>query len=217
MKKLTILSFSILLISLIVCCHKEEPEFSSCEGRILERGTNKPIANAMIVISYCVVNVDNFSSSCSSEDTIYSDVNGKYSFYQDATALNKYTSAGHFALTASKKGYFKQPIDVSMPNRGAITQDIVLGPSAWLKLHVKAVNQYDSGDTFEVRGLYAGEPLPGKGFDTASGTDYTKYYKKGGNDTITIYWSIDKNDIITKHQKKVYLPALDTTEFKLFF
>lgn len=102
-----------------------------------------------------------------------------------------------------------------MPTRGAISQDIILVPGAWLKIHVKAVNQYKPLDAIQIIGLYAGDN--GNGFDQAVGTDYTKIYQYAGNDTLSIRWTIDKDGANKDYFKKIYLPALDTTTFNLFF
>ena len=213
--------FYCLIISFILiaafACHKETA-FASSEGIVKESGSNKPIANAKILISNCAGDINSGNVNCQTVDTIFSDANGKYKYYKEL--VTQYELAGgvsHYEFMASKKGYLYQQHIVNMPSSGAASQDIILAPSAWLKIHVKAVNHYESPDAIEIAGLYAGEPLPGKGFKQAKDIDYTKVYAREGNNNITIYWTIDKDGIDTKYQKDIYLPALDTTTFNLFF
>jgi hypothetical protein len=219
MKNLIILTLCAMAIFNTMACHKD-PEFASCEGHVLEKGSNKPVANAMIIVQSCTANSDKFNLDCSYIDTIFSDANGKYSYYQDEKELAKYGGSGQFNFLASKKGYINQQFPVFMPNRGAATRDITITPSAWLKLHVKAVNHYEPNDIIEIRGLYAGAPLPGGGFKSINEiVEYSKLYLKSGNDSTTIAWTIRTNGGSKEvdYFKKIYLPALDTTEFKLFF
>ena len=216
MKKLLFLSLSILIVSFLGSC-KKEPEFSSVEGYVREWKSNKPIPNAKIRIQKCAGEFLG-SFSCSDIDTIYSDANGYYKYYKELIGDEAYGGAGSYFLVVSKEKYDTYQVeDYNMPTRGALVKDMILLPKSWLKLHVKAVNQYSPDDSYEILGLYAGESSPGNGFKKILGVDYVKYYQKLGNDSTTIYWSIYKDLIKTNYQKKVYLPALDTTEFKLFF
>jgi hypothetical protein len=77
------------------------------------------------------------------------------------------------------------------------------------------VNNYGTNDNIKVGEL--DDTSGTAGFSDAINTDYVEYYKKTGNDSLSIRWWIDKSGIITGYQKKVYLPALDTTTFNLFF
>jgi hypothetical protein len=163
MKNLIFLTITILAMFSLGACHKEDPIFASCEGRILEKGSNKPIANAMIIVQSCIANVDKFSLSCAPIDTIYSDANGRYSYYLDEKGLAKHDGAGHIEFFATKARYFNQEFPAIISGKGAKNIDIILPPSAWLKLHVKAVNHYEFNDLIEIRGLYAGQPLLGGG------------------------------------------------------
>ena len=78
-------SFNFLTIVLIVSflggC-KKDPEFSSIEGRVLEKGSNKPIPNAMIRIQKCAGEFLG-NTSCTDTDTTYSDKDGNYSYYHE--------------------------------------------------------------------------------------------------------------------------------------
>ena len=206
----------ILLISFLGGC-KKDPEFSSSEGRVLENGSNKPVANAKIIISKCVGNFNTGGVDCTTADTIYSDAQGKYRYYKELVGDDVYGGAGNYEFFAKKAGYLYQKHIVAMPTRGATSQDIVLVPEAWLKIHVKAINQYKPLDAIEIAGLDAVGIPPGKGFKQAMDMDYIKTYKQEGNDTLSIRWTIDKDGVDKDYFKKIYLPALDTTTFNLFF
>jgi hypothetical protein len=127
-----------------------------------------------------------------------------------------YGGAGSYFLVVSKEKYNTYQVeDYAMPTRGTRIKDMILLPNAWLKLHVKAVNQYSIDDSFEVSGLTGSSQ--GEWFGKINDLDYVKFYERQGNDTLNIRWSIYKSSVNTEYQQKVYLPALDTTEFKLFF
>ena len=210
--------FYCLIISFILiaafACHKETA-FASSEGIVKESGSNKPIANAKILISNCAGDINSGNVNCQTVDTIFSDANGKYKYYKELITQEELAGGvSHYEFMASKKGYLYQQHIVGMPSRDALIQDIILVPSAWLKIHVKAVNHYEPNDLIEIAGLYAGEPL---GFDKAVGIDYTQLYLREGNDTISFRWTIRKDYIYKDYYKKIYLPALDTTNFNLFF
>ena len=214
MKKSFIFLAIILIISFLASC-KKDSEFSSSEGRVLENGSNKPIANAKIIISKCVGNFNSGGVDCSTVDTIYSDAQGKYKYYKELVGNEVYTGVGNYEFFAKKTGYLYQKHIVAMPTRGAISQDIILVPEAWLKIHVKNEKPFDSRDIIEIIGLYAGDN--GGGYKDAVDMDYIKYYQQAGNDSLSIRYSIRKNEIFTTYFKKIYLPALDTTTFNLFF
>lgn len=219
MKKLIQFSIIFLLLSFSYSCTKNQDEdFSFVEGFVVEYNSKKPIPNACIIIQYC--NGGDFlgSFSCSNVDTIYADANGHYSYRKDISADEfRAGGASSFFLVPSKKGYFSQiPEDYVMPTRGAGKKDMMLYPQAWLRVHVKPVNKYGSFDSFELGGLYSGDG--GFNFINKIGEYYTPYYKQGGNDSTTIYWTINKEGgTDTKFQKKVYLTSTDSTTFELLF
>ena len=204
----------VLIISFLASC-KKDPEFSSSEGRVLENGSNKPVANAKIIISKCVGNFNTGGVDCTTADTIYSDAQGKYRYYKELVGDDVYGGAGNYEFFAKKAGYLYQKHIVAMPTRGAISQDIILVPEAWLKIHVKNEKPFDSKDVIEIRGLYAGDN--GGGYEDAVNMDYVKYYKQTGNDSLKISWGVRKDGIFKYGYSKIYLPALDTTTFNLFF
>ena len=205
----------VLIISFLASC-KKEPDFSSIEGRVLEKGSNKPIANAMIRIQKCSGEFLG-NTSCIDIDTTYSDKDGNYSYYHELVGNEIYSGAGFFLVPSKPKYFSYLPQDYAMPTRGASQKDMILFPMAWMKIHVKTVNNYTLNDAIDVLQVLPGGPGPGKNFVSASNVNYTEIYKLGGNDTTTIYWNIRKNNFITNYSKKIYLPALDTTTFNLFF
>lgn len=214
MKKLIFFSLTLLIISFLGSCRKE-PEFSSVEGYVREYKSKKPIPNAKIRIQKCAGEFLG-SFSCSDIDTIYSDANGYYKYYKELIGDEAYGGAGSYFLVVSKEKYDTYQVeDYNMPTRGALVKDMILLPKSWLKLHVKAVNQYDSDDSFEISSLTGSST--GEWFGNIINLDFVKHYERQGNDSLTVEWYINKDNIETKYQKKVYLPALDTTEFELFF
>jgi hypothetical protein len=214
MKKLIFISLTILIITFLGSCRKEVA-FSSVEGYVIEKGSNKRIPNARIRIQECQGEFLG-SFSCSDIDTIYSDANGYYKYYKEFVGEDAHKSGWNTYLVVSKEKYSTYQVeDYAMPIRGTRIKDMILLPISWLKLHVKAVNQYGINDSFEVGSLTGSSQ--GEWFGKINNLDYIKYYERQGNDTIDVSWYIYKDLIKTKYQQKVYLPALDTTEFKLFF
>jgi hypothetical protein len=215
MKKIFFLFSIALIVSFLSSCHKE-PEFSSVEGYVREWKSNKAIPNARIRIQECQGEFLG-SFSCSDIDTIYSDANGYYKYYKEFVGEDAHKSGWNTYLVVSKEKYSTYQVeDYAMPIRGTRIKDMILLPNAWLKLHVKAVNQYDTDDYIKIGELDGSQGTAGfKGINQVG--EYVKVFPKIGNDSITIYWWIDKDDVIKNYQQKIYLPALDTTEFKLFF
>ena len=203
----------ILIVSFLASC-KKEPEFSSIKGRVLEKGSNKPIPNALIRIQKCTGEFLG-NTSCTDIDTTYSDKDGNYSYYHELVGNEIYSGAGFFLVPSKPKYFSYLPQDYAMPTRGASQKDMILFPMAWFKIHVKAVNQYKPLDAIQIIGLYAGDN--GNGFKSAIGMDYIKNYQQAGNDTISFRWTIYKDGVDKDYFKKIYLPALDTTTFSLFF
>jgi hypothetical protein len=218
MKKLIQFSIFFLLFSFSYSCTKNQDEdFSFVEGFVVEYNSKKPIPNARIIIQNCGGEFLS-SFSCSNIDTIYSDAKGYYSYRKDLIGDEVYSGAASNFLVPSKKNYFPYTLeDYAMPTRGNRKKDMVLTPEAWLRVHVKPINKYGNFDLFELRGLYAGDS---GGFSSINkiGEYYTPYYKQAGNDSTTIYWTINKEGgIETKFEKKVYLTSTDSTTFELLF
>jgi hypothetical protein len=111
MKKLIFISFSILIISFLASCNKAE-DFSILEGRVIEKGSNKPIPDAMIVIQHCGGNFGQSGGvSCSNIDTIYSDKQGNFKHLIELTGDEYNTGAGNYFLVPSKEKYFSYQVE----------------------------------------------------------------------------------------------------------
>lgn len=132
------------LITLLCCasvvftwqsCSKNGSE--SVEGRVLEYGSNKPIANATVYLME-VKGTFLGPSGSSKIDSTTSDQNGRYKFtYMD----NPYVSE----IRGKANLYYDNHAYIMGTGRKLKT-DLILDPHAWLRIHVKNVNPVDEND-----------------------------------------------------------------------
>ena len=93
MKKTFLISLSLLIISLLSSC-KKDPQPTIYSGRVLERVSNKPIANARISIRTCTGSFDTGKLSCTELDSTFSDAEGKFSYtVANSTRYNNHAFA----------------------------------------------------------------------------------------------------------------------------
>ena len=111
MKKLVILTSISLASSLLwFGCNKDNTPVAVAEisGKVIEKGSNKPVPNAKILISECETSPLG-SNTCYASDTIFSDAQGNYKFAPTKEINSKLT----WFLTATKPSYNKAFVTLS--------------------------------------------------------------------------------------------------------
>ena len=133
------ISISIILFLFLITvtsCKKEEKK-GRVFGRVLEYGTNRPIADADVELYTCTFFEG--QSSCTLSQIIKSDSEGRYEVeYEPASG----------SLTAKAEGYFDGGELVLDPSQN-YEQDFILDPFAWLS--VRVVNEMPAEEFDKIR------------------------------------------------------------------
>ena len=193
----------ILLISILGGCKKEKS--TRIEGRVLEKGSNKPVAGAKIIFSECVAGEGTFSPSvCLDVETTTTDADGKYVFVKEADTADRYR------IRAEKNNYGK-PIEVyQVATAGEKTKnmDFTLPAFAWIKFHVKNVNPFDGSDL-----IIAPEyEFTGSNIDTIYTLGGNRYV---GNKKVAVYWTITRQFKTVQFMDSIYCKSLDTVFYEI--
>ena len=150
MKKLLFISLSILIISFLASCGKKN--YTSVEGQVLEKDSNKGVANAQVIFSECVPGEGTGSSAiCLDIETVLTNAQGKYIFTKEKD------DATYYRIRAEKTNYGK-PVEVfQTANAGETSKNLnfTLPAFAWIKFHVKNVKPFDDNDLIIAPGSSA--------------------------------------------------------------
>jgi hypothetical protein len=200
--KLIPLIFTISIVLLWIGCSKNGSE--SVEGRVLEYGTNKPIANATVYLME-VKGTFLGPSGSSKIDSTTSDHNGRYKFtYMD----NPYVSEirGNANLYYDNYAYI-------MGTGKKLKTDLILDPHAWLRIHVKSNNPGNTTNSiFFEDGSCTPEGHVGKNLDTIS------VCQKRGNRNFKFFYSTSTSTHGNQRfPLELNLPAHDTTTVVIEF
>jgi hypothetical protein len=153
MKNLIILTFSILIISFLVSCDKDDPILPTIvNGQVLEQGSNKPLEGVKVVLMEGTYNgISSGTYSFYPIDTFLTDKNGKYS-YEHKTPFDKKA----YELWYFKDKYF----DISsFSENDRITRieynktkivSTKMYPFAWLSIRVINTMSFDAGDLLSL-------------------------------------------------------------------
>jgi hypothetical protein len=177
MKKLIFIS---LIISILCSCGKNNGN-TVVSGRVLEKGSNTPVANARVIFSQCVQDEGTFSSSvCADVATVLTNAQGEYTFSKEDDEPTNY-----YRIRAERTNYGK-PVEVfQTADAGKSTKNLnfTLPAYAWIKFHVKNMNPFDDSDLIIAPGS------SGKGNHYHYGTKVdTNYVIKGlGNFNNAVY------------------------------
>ena len=206
MKKLLFISLSILIISFLASCGKKD--YTSVEGQVLEKGSNKGVANAQVIFSECVPGEGTGSSAiCLDIETVLTNAQGKYIFTKEKD------DATYYRIRAEKINYGK-PIEVfQTANAGESTKNLnfTLPAAAWIKFHVKNVNPFDDNDLI----IAPGSSGKGSHYHYGGKVD-TTYIEKGiGNFNNAIYWTVKRNSNTKQFLDSVFLKPLDTVFYEI--
>jgi uncharacterized RmlC-like cupin family protein len=207
MKKLIIVPLSILIVSFLGSCGKKD--YTSIEGQVLEKGSNKPIANAQVIFSECVAGEGTGSNSiCLDVETVLTNAQGKYIFTKEKD------DATYYRIRAEKNNYGK-PVEVfQTADAGQSTKNLnfTLPAFAWIKFHVKNVNPFDDDDRFAIfifnsssDGIFHGKKVD------------TSFIQSGflGGFSNKFTYSVKKNTIYKQFTDSIFCKPLDTAFYEI--
>lgn len=159
-KRNTILFFCLTVLS-GTGCYKDNPVGDHdvlWKGRILEKGTNKPVPNADIFLYEHELDGDLWGGSPRILINSYkADGEGWYQF-----TFNDLAKHGYDIQVVAKDYYESKKMSPNEVN-GVSKMDVVLDPYAWIKFHVKNVNPQDDNDRITIDRF---QPLDGRNIDT---------------------------------------------------
>jgi hypothetical protein len=199
-----LVSFSFLMVQ----CRKETNNFIKVSGKVLEFGTNKPIANAKVGI-YSEGGAFLGTTWSNLVDTTRTDANGFYSIEKQGID----NGSSFYVSAAANKYYTFDPTKYVATGQDVMNNDIVLDPFAWIKVHVKNVNPFDENDKIGL----------GNGIGTlqifylGKNIELNHVNKLKGNSPITIDWSVTKNGILKEFRDTIKISAQDTLKYEILY
>ena len=218
MKNLFYFLVTISLFSTSFACNKKNDIVPSTnqtiiEGRVIEKGSNKPVAGAKIIFSECVAGDGTFSpSTCLDVESTTTDVNGNFRFTKDADTADRYR------IRAQKANY-GAPVEVyqvAKAREKTTNIDFTLPAFAWIKFHVKNVKPLDDDDLIVAPGYNGGNlkyRFYGRYVDTTyilGGRGYI------GNEKILTDWFVYRaNSNKQLFKDSVYCKPLDTVFYEI--
>lgn len=203
--KCTLLLTGLLLIGLSACWDKQQ-DFTDISGRIIEKGSNKGVADAQVVFYQCISGGIGQGSLCEPIDTISTDANGYYQY----TMENDETVSYH--IEAYKPNYTMQTLQIAQGGRTTKKADIVLLPHAWIKFHVKNVNPVDENDFI----IAPGSTGTGSYYFYGKSVDTTYLLgNRVGNLFNKIDWYTNKNNTYRQYLDSIFCKPLDTTFYEI--
>ena len=210
MKKLfyCLIIFFILVVSFACSKDKLDCDKARLQGKVLEKGSNKPLVGWTVYFSTCDC-VLLGGCNCELKDSTTTDSKGNYSYDYD------FGNTGDlFAYPKVQEGFLIYDYRVlgSYRKHRTETKDILIVPKAWIKLHIFNDKPFDQFDQFILSGSYNYPVDISLGGDSANET-----YKimVPGNDSTTIGQYITKNDKLVIKKSKIYVPAHDTTFYEI--
>ena len=206
---------SVLLMFLVVLlgfgCFKQDPAISenvTWKGRVLERGTNKPISKAKVYLyrktSSGFDPLGGGSGAGALIDSFYTANDGSFSFTYFSDISYSYS------LKGVADGYYLGESEGTLGTRKDPRTDILLDPMAWIKFHVKNINPFDEYDKIDINRSCFSKILYGSRIDTSI------ICEEVGNKNINLVWWVTKNN--NKIRFNDTIPLLvphDTTFFEI--
>ena len=132
-------------------CFKQDPAISeniTWKGRVLERGTYKPLSKAKVYLyrktSSGFDPLGGGSGAGALIDSFYTANDGSFSFTYFSDIAYTYS------LKGVADGYYLGESEGTLGTRKDPRTDILLDPMAWVKFHVKNVNPYDEYDDIGI-------------------------------------------------------------------
>lgn len=203
MKKIIHLFICICLSGFIAC--KKDSVKTDVTGIVVNTGSTTAVAGALVELLQTDANCIACQGSSILNTT--SDSKGGFTFNFKAQAGYNYT------IKASKNLYYNNAgsggVAVNNGQKNNITVSIT--PYAWLMLHVKNVSPFGGGDQIGIGGL-SGSPIQlfGSNIDTV----FTGL-PVNGSTSVSIYWTVIKNNVTNTYSDNKYCPAFDTTAYTI--
>jgi hypothetical protein len=204
-------------LSLLACfcflmaqCHKSNNSFIKVSGKVLEFGSNKPIANAKVGI-YEEGGVFLGPTWTKFVDSTHTDTNGFYNMEKQ----NIDNGSSFYISAAANKYYTFDPTKYLVTGKGIVNNDIVLDPFAWIKVHVKNVTPFDENDRI-ILGNVVGEATT-SGDYVGRGIDLTYINKVKGNTGLRASWTVRKNNIGKQYVDTIKIAAHDTLKYEILY
>ena len=206
---------SLLLLCMVLLivsgCFKQDPAISeniTWKGRVLERGTNKPLSKAKVYLyrktSSGFDPLGGGSGAGSLIDSFYTAIDGSFSFTYFSDIAYSYS------LKGVADGYYLGESEGALGTRKDPRTDILLDPMAWIKFHVKNVNPYDENDKIDINRSCFSKLLIGSRIDT------NIICEEVGNKTLDLVWWVTKNNTKIRLNDTIpFLKAHDTTYFEI--
>ena len=203
---------SLLLLCMVLLivsgCFKQDPAISeniTWKGRVLERGSNKPLSKAKVYLyrktSSGFDPLGGGSGAGALIDSFYTANDGSFSFTYFSDIAYSYS------LKGVADGYYLGESEGTLGTRKDPRTDILLDPMAWIKFHVKNVNPFDDYDEILINNF---KPIYGMSIDT-------QLIEKtiGNRDFRTITWYY-KNKVKTEIIDTIKnIKAHDTTYYEI--
>ncbi|MEO5643667.1 MAG: hypothetical protein ABIQ40_06505 [Bacteroidia bacterium] len=198
----TFLVLLILTVFLTACRKDHVPPHTIVQGKVLEYGSNQPLANKQVIIgrrdagfgpgNYATVAVLN------------SDAGGNYYYEFDGVDNSIYVVACTSVSPYSASEYYTITVGQLNPI------NIILSPPGWIKLHVENVQQqYDQI-------ILGGNIVPNVYFSGVQ-VDSTMILQFNGNANINIYWRMSNSTIINDTTVNIYIPSFDTISYNISY
>jgi hypothetical protein len=216
MKNLIIFTFSILVISFLVSCDKDDPILPTIvNGQVLEQGSNKSLEGVKVVLMEGTYNgIGSGTYSFYPIDTFLTDKNGKYS-YEHKTPFDKKA----YELWYFKDKYFdissvSENDRITRVEFNKTVQNVTkMFAFAWLSIRIINDKPFSVGDRIHIIGPW----------DAASDDNW--YYGANINDVLTktikggklirLSWDIYKNDKAVYSSDSIYIKPSDTTYYQI--
>jgi hypothetical protein len=218
MKKITFFAIITLIISFLGSCKKDpldaiEDDEARMYGKIVERGTKKPVKGARVYLRNCKCVL--FSGcGCTTIDSVTTDASGSYDFTYKFQGFQG-DNFDLFVRVPERYRQEKSALALAPTTHANVNHDIEVTPRAWVKVHVKNINPFDEYDKVWISGGWSG----GSHDNIYYGEKVGLYFRKEviGNDSCTVSWDVTKNkiDYFTKISK--YCVAHDTTYFDVLY
>ena len=189
-------------------CGKPKPVDPSTriEGRIMDRGTEIPLANWRV--RFIEVTYNGLFSNPSKRvvQSTNSDAKGQFSFDFQWTDESKDFEVD--AVPSDLEKYYILPFVQGRVGRGQTNKvDLLMQPYGWVKYQVKNTNPFDDRDTIRCyAGMFTGKNVDKTAFDKTL---------KAWNQPDSIGWSVVKNNILTRYVKPITIVPHDTVTFEI--
>jgi hypothetical protein len=219
MKKVFLITFSLLIISLLTSCNKDpiNPYEGKLhvEGQVLEKGKiSKPIANAMVILSE--IKSDGFFEPIYfiPIDTVIADKDGNYVLERSASGLS---GSYHIYASADPEQYWNRSdepvIGENIKEGFNVKNTLFIQPYGFVKVNIKNVNPVDKNDKLGISGPWSWQFSKVYIGDNINETFIDRII---ANDTVRVSYSFEKTGIaLSNFEKKYFAMSHDTLKLNI--